>query len=516
MRALESAHRLAARPAASARRRGRPLPTRSCAPPCRPASTRSCSQPPTARPSVPRAAWRGDPAGRRAARRLPAASTAPRPTSPPAPATRSACGRARCSSWCAPRALGKRATARLASLGVNGAGLTVMIAVFASTGGLTGAEVVVAGGTSALSQKVLEAVFGDQAVRTLAARAREQLMARVRTLLDEEALRFERVLAPVTPPAGRARAARRPSARSSERGDRGPARERRRSTSGWRRSPTPRQLARGRLDDERVDAAAAVVAACRTAARARHRGDRRRTGRADRRRQVDALQRAGRRQSWRAPAIAGRPRRPPRPPSGARSATSCSTGSRSPRRHRLAGEPDGLVLLDLPDFDSVELSHRVEVERVVALADLMVWVVDPQKYADAVLHEHYLRPFAAYGEAMVVVLNQADRLDSAARAACVADLGRLLAADGLRGLPVLAVSATTGAGLDALRSVARRPRQRPRGGCGTTRRRRRRGGRRSRRRLRHRRRRERRAQRPRDAHVGALRRGGSPWRDRAR
>ena len=97
--------------------------------------------------------------------------------------------------------MGKRTTARLASLGVNGAGLTVMIAVFASTGGLTGAEVVVAGGTSALSQKVLEAVFGDQAVRALAARAREQLMARVRTLLDDEALRFERVLAPVTPPA---------------------------------------------------------------------------------------------------------------------------------------------------------------------------------------------------------------------------------------------------------------------------------------------------------------------------
>ena len=97
--------------------------------------------------------------------------------------------------------MGKRASARLASLGINGAGLTVMIAVFASTGGLTGAEVVVAGGTSALSQKVLEAVFGDQAVRTLAAQARERLMSRVQTLLDEERLRFERVLAPVTPPA---------------------------------------------------------------------------------------------------------------------------------------------------------------------------------------------------------------------------------------------------------------------------------------------------------------------------
>jgi len=123
------------------------------------------------------------------------------------------------------------------------------------------------------------------------------------------------------------------------------------------------------------------------------------------------------------------------------------------RRHRLGGEPDGLVLLDLPDFDSVELAHRTEVERVVALADLMVWVVDPQKYADGVLHEHYLRPFAAYDEAMVVVLNQADRLEPAARAACVTDLGRLLAADGLKGLPVLAVSALTGEGLGELRAL---------------------------------------------------------------
>jgi len=124
-----------------------------------------------------------------------------------------------------------------------------------------------------------------------------------------------------------------------------------------------------------------------------------------------------------------------------------------PRRHRLTGEPDGLVLLDLPDFDSVQRAHRAEVERVVALADLMVWVVDPQKYADGVLHEHYLRPFAAYGEAMVVVLNQADRLDPTARAACVGDLRRLLADDGLPGLPVLSVSAVTGEGLDRLEAL---------------------------------------------------------------
>jgi energy-coupling factor transporter ATP-binding protein EcfA2 len=93
----------------------------------------------------------------------------------------------------------KRTTARLASLGVNGAGLTVMIAVFISTGGLTGTEIVVAGGTSVLSQKVLEAIFGDQAVRELAARARTDLLDRVRRLLEVEAARFLQPLEAAAP-----------------------------------------------------------------------------------------------------------------------------------------------------------------------------------------------------------------------------------------------------------------------------------------------------------------------------
>lgn len=95
----------------------------------------------------------------------------------------------------------KRTTARLASLGVNGAGLTVMLAVFVSTGGLTGTEVVIAGGTSALSQKVLEAIFGDQAVRALAARARTDLLERVERLLDAEAARFLEPLEAAAPSA---------------------------------------------------------------------------------------------------------------------------------------------------------------------------------------------------------------------------------------------------------------------------------------------------------------------------
>ena len=88
----------------------------------------------------------------------------------------------------------KRTSARLASLGVNGAGLTVMLGVFAHTGGLTGLEVVVAGGTSAVGQKVLEAIFGDQAVRELAAQARRDLIERTDQVLRDDAKRFEALI----------------------------------------------------------------------------------------------------------------------------------------------------------------------------------------------------------------------------------------------------------------------------------------------------------------------------------
>ena len=125
-----------------------------------------------------------------------------------------------------------------------------------------------------------------------------------------------------------------------------------------------------------------------------------------------------------------------------------------PRRHRLAAEGlDGLVLLDLPDFDSVEAEHRLEVDRVVGLADLVAWVVEPQKYADAALHDRYLRPLASHAEAMAVVLNQADLLSPRDVDAWRADVLRLLAEDGLRGAPLVVVSAETGAGLEDLRRL---------------------------------------------------------------
>jgi hypothetical protein len=86
----------------------------------------------------------------------------------------------------------KRFVARAGAYAVNALGLVVMIAVFTATSFIpTGAEIVVAGGTTLAAQKVLEAIFGDQAVRDLADRARRDLLARVRTLLDDEAARYQ-------------------------------------------------------------------------------------------------------------------------------------------------------------------------------------------------------------------------------------------------------------------------------------------------------------------------------------
>ena len=93
----------------------------------------------------------------------------------------------------------KRSTARFLSFGVNGLGLVVMVAVFAHTGGLTGGEVAVAGGTSAVGQRLLEAVFGDAAVRSLANRARADLAERTERLLAAEQARYAELVTAALP-----------------------------------------------------------------------------------------------------------------------------------------------------------------------------------------------------------------------------------------------------------------------------------------------------------------------------
>jgi GTPase Era involved in 16S rRNA processing len=111
----------------------------------------------------------------------------------------------------------------------------------------------------------------------------------------------------------------------------------------------------------------------------------------------------------------------------------------------------GVVLLDLPDHDSTEVSHHLEVDRLVQLADLMIWVLDPQKYADAAVHDRYLTPLANHRNVVLVVLNHVDTVPPDRLESMLADVRRLLDADGLTGVPVIAASARTGQGIDALR-----------------------------------------------------------------
>jgi hypothetical protein len=91
----------------------------------------------------------------------------------------------------------KRTQARWLSFGVNGLGAALMIVVFSMTAGLTGLEIGVAGGTAVVGQRLLEAVFGEDAVRRLAQTARNDLHARCQRLLQAEQRKFlERLPAP--------------------------------------------------------------------------------------------------------------------------------------------------------------------------------------------------------------------------------------------------------------------------------------------------------------------------------
>lgn len=111
-----------------------------------------------------------------------------------------------------------------------------------------------------------------------------------------------------------------------------------------------------------------------------------------------------------------------------------------------------LVLLDLPDHDSTASAHRDEVDRMVELVDQFIWVLDPQKYADAAIHQRYLRPLAQHRDVITVVLNQADLLTPEQLGQCLEHVRTLLDADGLHGVPLIATSAVTGLGIDDLRA----------------------------------------------------------------
>ncbi|MDR0505084.1 MAG: 50S ribosome-binding GTPase [Bifidobacteriaceae bacterium] len=111
----------------------------------------------------------------------------------------------------------------------------------------------------------------------------------------------------------------------------------------------------------------------------------------------------------------------------------------------------GLILLDLPDYDSEVGAHRTITERILQQADLLVWVTDPQKYADGTLHHRYIGEIGGRSSSMTVVLNQVDRLEATDQVALEEHLVALLHADGLASPVVMRTSATTGAGVADLR-----------------------------------------------------------------
>ena len=129
-----------------------------------------------------------------------------------------------------------------------------------------------------------------------------------------------------------------------------------------------------------------------------------------------------------------------------------AVGGRGEMRTRTGG----LILLDMPDFDSVTTTNRDLAARMMRYVDVLVWVVDPQKYADAVIHRDFMVPLAASGAQALCVLNQADKLAPAEVPAVLASLTRLLQAEGteahLLAAPI-AVSARTGEGIEVLRDL---------------------------------------------------------------
>ena len=423
----------------------------------------------------------------------------------------------------------RRGLARGLSFGVNGLGVALMLVVFGSTGGLTGIEVGVAGGTALLAQKVLEAVFGDDAVRRLAAEASERLSRRLGSLLDADASialtavtalavsesggdelrdaaeeltrasadeRRARVVSapraaspvpalPVAHLRGVDIAARGVSAEASESTDdalrpRGGAEEARiLAAAAGQAGLMARTTLSQRTADLRVAADAAegriaeeVIAAARLALQrageryaAVGRAHRRRTGGGDRHGQVHVVQSPHRRGPRPHEPAAPHDGLPPRrhrrvlrhrgrlgrPPRLARREGASRTRRTSHRTY-----PEGIVLLDLPDHDSVVTEHRVRADHVTERADLLVWVTNPQKYADAVLHSRYLVPLAGHEDSVVVVLNQLDRLTHDDAAACLADLTRLVQADGLRAR-ILGTSAHSGEGVPQIEALIARP-----------------------------------------------------------
>ena len=124
------------------------------------------------------------------------------------------------------------------------------------------------------------------------------------------------------------------------------------------------------------------------------------------------------------------------------------------RRNRtgtFAPDAGPVILLDLPDFDSVEPVHREIATRLAGQVDVLVWVTDPEKYADSIIHDHFIRPHASHSSVTLAVLNKSDKLAGGDAERVSRSLEQLLVDDGLRKVKVIRTSARSGAGVEDLR-----------------------------------------------------------------
>lgn len=133
------------------------------------------------------------------------------------------------------------------------------------------------------------------------------------------------------------------------------------------------------------------------------------------------------------------------------------------RRHSTALE--AMCVIDLPDIDSIEMSHHHRVDQLLPKVDLVVWVTDPEKYKDARLHDDYLQPLAAWSSQFLFVVNQADRLSPDQMTGVLADLVDALGEDGIDSPTVLATAASPAIGApygvdDLLAAIAERMKSR--------------------------------------------------------
>ncbi|MDO5060191.1 MAG: dynamin family protein [Actinomycetaceae bacterium] len=115
--------------------------------------------------------------------------------------------------------------------------------------------------------------------------------------------------------------------------------------------------------------------------------------------------------------------------------------------------PDNVALIDLPDVDSIAAKGREVVSFLAKRVDLLVWVTDPQKYADNLLHTEFIRPLAKHAQTTIAVLTKSDLLAANDLQVVTADLQRILEAAQVNRPQVVAVSATEGTGVNQLRAL---------------------------------------------------------------